>query len=50
LAGGIGNINRVTLSSILPPVVRIVPMPRIKPGALVPTAFAAVSSTVPLLP
>jgi arginine decarboxylase len=47
LAGGIGNINLVKLSSIMPPAVRVIPMPRIKPGALVPTAFAAVSSTVP---
>ena len=47
LAGGIGNINLVKMSSIMPPAIRVIPMPRIKPGALVPTAYAAVSSTVP---
>ena len=47
LAGGIGNVNLVKTSSIMPPGVRVIPMPRIKPGASVPTAFAAVSSAVP---
>jgi arginine decarboxylase len=47
LAGGIGNVNLVKLSSIMPPAVRVIPMPRIKAGALVPTAYAAVSGTVP---
>ena len=47
LAAGIGNINLVRISSILPPGVDIVPLPRIKPGAIVPTAFAAQTSEVP---
>ena len=47
MAAGIGNINLVRISSILPPGVEIVPLPRIKPGAIVPTAFAAQTSEVP---
>jgi arginine decarboxylase len=47
LAAGIGNINLVRVSSILPPAVDIVSLPRIKPGAIVPTAYAAQSSEVP---
>ena len=47
LAAGIGNINLVKISSIVPPAICIVPLPRIKPGALVPTAYAAISSDVP---
>ncbi len=47
LAAGIGNINLVRISSILPPGVELVPLPRIKPGAIVPTAFAAQTSEVP---
>ncbi|MBI4591189.1 MAG: arginine decarboxylase, pyruvoyl-dependent [Candidatus Rokubacteria bacterium] len=40
LAAGIGNINLVKISSIIPPDVDIVGLPRIKPGALIPTAYA----------
>ncbi len=47
LAAGIGNINLVKISSILPPAVDVVPLPRIKPGAVVPTAYAAMTSEVP---
>src|SRR5262245_4951978 len=47
LAAGIGNINLVRVSSILPPGVELVPLPRIKPGAIVPTAFASMTSEVP---
>ncbi len=47
LAAGIGNINLVRISSILPPGVELVPLPRIKPGAIVPTAFAAQTGEVP---
>ena len=47
LAAGIGNINLIKVSSILPPGVELVPLPRIKPGALVPTAYAAMTSEVP---
>jgi arginine decarboxylase len=47
LVAGIGNINLIKVSSILPPGVELVPLPRIKPGALVPTAYAAMTSEVP---
>ncbi len=47
LAAGIGNINLVRVSSILPPGVELVPLPRIKPGAIVPTAYSAHTSEVP---
>ena len=47
LAAGIGNINLVRVSSILPPGVELVSLPKIKPGAIVPTAYASMSSEVP---
>jgi arginine decarboxylase len=47
LAAGIGNINLVRVSSILPPGVELVALPRIRPGAIVPTAYAAMTSEVP---
>lgn len=47
LAAGIGNVNLVKVSSIMPPEVDVVPLPRIRPGALVPTAYAAMTSEVP---
>ena len=47
LAAGIGNINLIKVSSIIPPAVEIVAMPGIKPGAIVPTAYAAMTSEVP---
>ena len=47
LAAGIGNINLIKVSSIVPPAVDVVDLPRIKPGALVPTAYAAMTSTTP---
>ena len=47
LAAGIGNVNLVKVSSIFPPAAEVVPFPRIKPGAIVPTAYAAVTSEVP---
>ena len=47
LAAGIGNINLVRVSSILPPGVDVVALPRIKPGAIVPTAYSSMSSEVP---
>ncbi len=47
LAAGIGNINLVKVSSIIPPDVTIVDLPKIKPGALIPTAYAAMTSDVP---
>ena len=47
LAAGIGNVNLVKISSIIPPDVDIVELPRIKPGILVPTAYACFTSEVP---
>jgi arginine decarboxylase len=47
LAAGIGNINLLKVSSILPPEVPVVELPKIKPGALVPTAYAAITSERP---
>jgi arginine decarboxylase len=47
LAAGIGNINLVKVSSIVPPDVDIVALPRIKPGALVPTAYACQTGRAP---
>src|SRR5437763_2281497 len=47
LAAGIGNINLIKVSSILPPEVPVIELPKIKPGALVPTAYAAMTSEKP---
>lgn len=47
LAAGIGNINLIKVSSIVPPDVAIIELPKLKPGALVPTAYAAMTSDVP---
>ncbi len=47
LAAGIGNINLVKVSSIVPPDVDVVALPPIKPGAIVPTAYAEVTSETP---
>ena len=47
LAAGIGNINLVRVSSILPPGIALVSLPRVRPGAIVPTAYAAMTSEVP---
>ena len=47
LVAGIGNINLVKISSILPPDVPVIELPKIKPGALIPSAYAAMTSDVP---
>ena len=47
LVAGIGNINLVKISSILPPDVPVIELPKIKPGALIPTAYAAMTSEIP---
>src|SRR5215475_11703449 len=47
LAAGIGNVNLVKVSSIVPPDVDIVDLPKIKPGAIVPTAYAAMTGETP---
>ncbi len=47
LTAGIGNVNLVKVSSIIPPDVDVVDLPPIKPGALVPAAYAAITSETP---
>jgi arginine decarboxylase len=47
LAAGLGNVNLVKVSSILPPAVEIVPLPPLAPGAIVPTAYAEMTSEIP---
>ena len=47
LDAGIGNINLIKVSSILPPDVPVVELPKLKLGALVPTAYAAITSDTP---
>ena len=47
LVAGIGNINLIKVSSIVPPEAAIVELPKIRPGALVPTAYAAITSETP---
>lgn len=47
LAAGIGNINLIKVSSIVPPEVSMIELPKIKPGALIPTAYAAMTSETP---
>ncbi|MBF7081809.1 arginine decarboxylase, pyruvoyl-dependent [Desulfallas sp. Bu1-1] len=47
LAGGIGNINLIRVSSILPPGAEYDPDMQIPPGSLVPTAYGYVCSDVP---
>ena len=47
LAAGIGNVNLVKVSSIFPPAAEVVSLPRVKPGAIVPAAYAAITSEVP---
>jgi arginine decarboxylase len=47
LVAGVGNINLIKVSSILPPEVPVIELPKIKPGALIPTAYAAITSETP---
>lgn len=47
LAAGIGNINLLKVSSILPPGATQVESIDVMPGSLVPTAYAAIQSEVP---
>src|SRR4029453_15093466 len=47
LGGGLGNIKLHKGSGILPPEVPVIELPKIKPGALIPTAYAAMTSETP---
>lgn len=47
LKAGIGNLNLVRVSSILPPGAVEHPRLEVPPGSLVPTAYATITSEVP---
>jgi len=47
LAAGIGNLNLIQVSSILPPEVELVDDLLIPPGSLTPTAYGCISSSRP---
>jgi len=47
LQAGIGNTNIVKMSSIVPPHCKLVAPIALPPGALVPAAYAAITSDVP---
>src|SRR5262249_38490910 len=47
LAAAIGNITLGRVSSTPPRDAEVVELPRLRPGAIVPTAFAAITSEVP---
>ncbi|MDI6690187.1 MAG: arginine decarboxylase, pyruvoyl-dependent [Actinomycetota bacterium] len=46
LAGGIGNLNLVKVTSIVPPKARVEAIPSIPVGAVVPTVYAHITSNV----
>ncbi|AEF95932.1 Pyruvoyl-dependent arginine decarboxylase [Methanotorris igneus Kol 5] len=46
LKAGIGNLNLIRISSIMPPKAEIVPLPKIPMGSLVPTAYGYIISDV----
>ncbi len=47
LSSGLGNVNLIRITSILPPGAEHVEDPLIAPGSLVPTAYASISSDRP---
>ncbi|MFQ5657498.1 MAG: pyruvoyl-dependent arginine decarboxylase [Candidatus Methylomirabilales bacterium] len=47
LAAGIGNVNLLKVSSILPPDAKYVEKLEVQPGALVPTAYCTWTSELP---
>lgn len=47
LKAGIGNLNLLKVSSILPPGVQYCPEIKIPPGSLVPTAYGCIISEAP---
>jgi arginine decarboxylase len=47
LNAGIGNVNLIKISSIIPPGSKIVPLPKIPFGSLVPTAYSYIISNTP---
>ncbi|OIP36068.1 arginine decarboxylase, pyruvoyl-dependent [Candidatus Desantisbacteria bacterium CG2_30_40_21] len=47
LAAGIGNINLIKVSSIVPPGIELIELPNIPGGSLTPMAYATITSDVP---
>jgi arginine decarboxylase len=47
LAAGVGNTNLVRMSSIVPPRCELIEPVRLPLGALVPTAYASITSDIP---
>lgn len=47
LKAGIGNVNLIRVSSILPPEAEFTPGMQIAPGSLVPTAYGSIVSEIP---
>ncbi len=47
LQAGIGNLNLLKVSSILPPGAQLAPNLQIPPGSLTPTAYGSIVSTIP---
>lgn len=46
LAAGIGNVNLIRVSSILPPYAREIARLEVAPGSLVPTAYGTITSEI----
>ncbi|MGE5485787.1 MAG: pyruvoyl-dependent arginine decarboxylase [Ignavibacteriales bacterium] len=46
LEAGLGNLNLLKVSSVIPPGARPAPVPRIPPGSLVPVAYGSITSTI----
>jgi len=46
LDAGLGNLNLIKVSSIVPPGARLVALPNIPPGSLVPVAYGTIVSNV----
>ena len=46
LNAGIGNLNLIRISSIMPPKADVVPLPKIPMGSLVPTAYGYYTSDI----
>ncbi|WP_048058070.1 pyruvoyl-dependent arginine decarboxylase [Methanothermococcus okinawensis] len=46
LDAGIGNLNLIRISSIMPPKAEVIPLPKIPMGSLVPTAYGYQTSDV----
>jgi arginine decarboxylase len=47
LEAGIGNLNLIKVSSIIPKGAKITPLPDIPPGSLTPTVYSYITSSIP---